>query len=109
LLDPVRLHLQNGSGWRHLALGIAGWMRYTHGMDEQGQVIDVVDPMQAEFQRINQQFQGAERVTALLGLSGIFGHDLAENADFIATVTAAYQQLCEHGARECVAALSADA
>jgi len=109
LLDPVRLHLQNGSGWRHLALGIAGWMRYTHGVDEQGQVIDVVDPMQAEFQRINQQFQGAERVTALLGLSGIFGHDLAENADFVATVTAAYQQLCEHGARECVAALSADA
>lgn len=27
--------------------------------------------MQAEFQRINQQFRGAERVTALLGLSGI--------------------------------------
>lgn len=40
------------------ALGIAGWMRYTNGVDEQGQVIDVVDPMQAEFQRINQQFQG---------------------------------------------------
>ena len=109
LLDPVRLHLQNGSGWRHLALGIAGWMRYTHGVDEQGQVIDVVDPMQAEFQRINQQFQGAERVTALLGLSGIFGHDLAENADFVETIIAEYQQLCEHGARECVAALSADA
>ena len=65
--------------------------------------------MQAEFQRINQQFQGAERVTALLGLSGIFGHDLAENADFVETIIAEYQQLCEHGARECVAALSADA
>lgn len=51
----------------------------------------------------------AERVTALLGLSGIFGHDLAENADFVETVIAMYQQLCELGARECVAALSADA
>ena len=109
LLDPVRLHLQNGSDWRHLALGVAGWMRYTHGVDEQGQAIDVVDPMLAEFQRINQQYQGAERVTALLGLSGIFGHDLAENADFVETVIAMYQQLCELGARECVAALSADA
>lgn len=29
LLDPVRLHLQNGGSWRHLALGVAGWMRYT--------------------------------------------------------------------------------
>lgn len=25
----VRLHLQNGGSWRHLALGVAGWMRYT--------------------------------------------------------------------------------
>lgn len=48
-------------------------------------------------------------MTALLGLSGIFGHDLAENADFVETIIAEYQQLCEHGARECVAALSADA
>lgn len=48
-------------------------------------------------------------MTALLGLSGIFGHDLAENADFVETIIAVYQQLCEHGARECVAALSADA
>ena len=54
-----------------LALGVAGWMRYTHGVDEQGQAIDVVDPMLAEFQHINQQYRGAERVTALLGLSGI--------------------------------------
>ncbi|MBN4793439.1 fructuronate reductase, partial [Enterobacter cloacae] len=92
--------LQNASDWRHLALGVAGWMRYTRGVDEQGQAIDVVDPLLAEFQRINQQFQGAERVTALLGLSDIFGHDLAENADFVETIIATYQQLCEHGARE---------
>ena len=52
---------------------------------------------------------GAERVTALLGLVWHFGHDPAENAGFVETITATYQQLCEHGARECVAALSADA
>ena len=105
LLDPVRLHLQNASGWRHLALGVAGWMRYTQGVDEQGNAIDVVDPMLAEFQKINAQYQGADRVKALLGLSGIFADDLPQNADFVGAVTAAYQQLCERGARECVAAL----
>ena len=52
LLDPVRLHLQNGGSWRH-PLGVAGWMRYTRGVDEQGNAIDVVDPMLAEFQKIN--------------------------------------------------------
>ena len=76
LLDPIRLHLQNGSSWRHLALGVAGWMRYTQGIDERGQPIDVVDPLLAEIQQINQRFQGAERVAALLALSGIFAHDL---------------------------------
>ena len=105
LLDPVRLHLQNGGSWRHLALGVAGWMRYTQGVDEQGNAIDVVDPMLAEFQKINAQYQGADRVKALLGLSGIFADDLPQNADFVGAVTAAYQQLCERGARECVAAL----
>ena len=105
LLDPVRLHLQNGGSWRHLALGGAGWMRYTQGVDEQGNAIDVVDPMLAEFQKINAQYQGADRVKALLGLSGIFADDLPQNADFVGAVTAAYQQLCERGARECVAAL----
>lgn len=57
------------------------------------------------FQKINAQYQGADRVKALLGLSGIFADDLPQNADFVGAVTAAYQQLCERGARECVAAL----
>ncbi|BAT46356.1 fructuronate reductase [Escherichia albertii] len=105
LLDPVRLHLKNGGSWRHLALGVAGWMRYTQGVDEQGNAIDVVDPMLAEFQKINAQYQGAERVKALLGLIGIFADDLPQNADFVGAVTTAYQQLCERGARASVAAL----
>ncbi|MCB2258073.1 fructuronate reductase [Escherichia albertii] len=105
LLDPVRLHLKNGGSWRHLALGVAGWMRYTQGVNEQGNAIDVVDPMLAEFQKINAQYQGAERVKALLGLSGIFADDLPQNADFVGAVTTAYQQLCERGARASVAAL----
>ncbi|POT56147.1 fructuronate reductase [Citrobacter amalonaticus] len=109
LLDPIRLHVQNGSDWRHLALGVAGWMRYVQGVDEQGNDIEVVDPLVAEFRQINQRYHGHERVDALLALSGIFSHDLRDNHEFVATVKLAYQQLCEQGARECVAALSADA
>ncbi|GHL24968.1 hypothetical protein ECZU29_09160 [Escherichia coli] len=100
----MRLHLQNGGSWRHGAG--RGWLDALHpGVDEQGNAIDVVDPMLAEFQKINAQYQGADRVKALLGLSGIFADDLPQNADFVGAVTAAYQQLCERGARECVAAL----
>lgn len=35
LLDPVRLHLQQGDDYRRLTLGVAGWMRYVGGVDEQ--------------------------------------------------------------------------
>ncbi|MEH0834227.1 fructuronate reductase [Pectobacterium cacticida] len=107
LLDPIRLHLQNGGAWHHLALGVAGWMRYVQGVDEKGNEIEVIDPLREEFQRINQRYHGNERVGALLALSSIFGHDLSDNHPFITAVTLAYQTLCERGARECVAALSA--
>ncbi len=80
-------------------------MRYNHVVDEQGNAIDVVDPMVAEFQKINAQYHGADRVKARLGLSGIFADELPQNADFVGAVTAAYQQMFERGARECVAAL----
>lgn len=108
LLDPVRFHLRQGSNWQHLALGVAGWMRYTQGVDEKGQPIDVVDPLSAEFQRINQQHQGIDRVAALLELTAIFGQDLPQNKAFITAVIQAYQQLCEQGARASVSGLTSD-
>ncbi|XNM62067.1 hypothetical protein ACLK1T_08370 [Escherichia coli] len=36
---------------------MAGWMRYTQGVDEQGNAIDVVDPMLAEFQKITRSIR----------------------------------------------------
>ncbi len=51
LLDPVRLHLQNGGSWRHLALGVAGWMRYTQGVDEQGNAERLCDAADRAFQQ----------------------------------------------------------
>ncbi len=65
-------------------------MRYTQGVDEQGNAIDVVDPMLAEFQKINAQYRGADRVKALLGLSGIFA-DHVRRMPTLSAVTAAYQ------------------
>ncbi|WP_058910675.1 fructuronate reductase [Entomohabitans teleogrylli] len=105
LLDPVRIHLEQGSDWHHLALGVAGWMRYVQGVDEQGAAIEVVDPLAAEYQVINQRYQGAERVQALLGISAIFGTDLPADARFVAAVTGASAMLNQNGARAAVAAL----
>ncbi|QFH71553.1 fructuronate reductase [Enterobacter sp. E76] len=103
MLDSIRWHLANGSGWPLLALGVAGWMRYVHGVDEQGEAIEISDPLKAEIAaKVAQSEQGEARVTALLELSAIFGHDLPQNPAFVKGVTEAYLALLEQGARAAV-------
>ncbi|CAK8737438.1 Altronate oxidoreductase [Sodalis praecaptivus] len=106
MLDPIRQHVAEGTDFRHLALGVAGWMRYILGEDEQGNAIEVVDPLSGTFQTLNQRYpRGPERVQALLGIRAIFGDDLPANARFVTAVTEAYEQLCRVGARAAVEAL----
>lgn len=103
LLDPVRFHLAQGKAPRHLVLGIAGWMRYVSGIDQQGRTIDVVDPLIGLYQSIHQQYQTTEeRVRALLGIESIFGNDLPDNHLFVKAVTKAYRQLSQQGAQVAV-------
>jgi Mannitol-1-phosphate/altronate dehydrogenases len=45
MLEGIRVHLERGSEWPLLALGVAGWMRYVSGKDDRGEAIDVRDPL----------------------------------------------------------------
>jgi fructuronate reductase len=106
-LDSVRYHLQHGSDYRHLALGIAGWMRYVLGQNERGEAFDVVDPLLTTLQDINRHApEGDARVSALLAVKTIFGDDLPANAGFVNTLQQVYAQLCQQGARATVAFLN---
>lgn len=106
LLDPVRQHLAAGSDFSHLALGVAGWMRYVSGIDEQGDSIEIVDPLVEQYQAIHQRYSSArDRVQALLAIDAIFGHDLPENTLFVSRVMKAYSSLIQQGARRTVEAL----
>ncbi|HEY5715595.1 MAG TPA: fructuronate reductase [Psychromonas sp.] len=102
----LRFHLANGSDYRWLAMGIAGWMVYISGTDENGQAIDVRDPMIDLFKAIYQQ-HGKNRsvVKALLGIEAIFGTDLIENEKFVEEVSNAYELIVGKGARNAVASL----
>jgi len=51
MLDSVRWHLVHNSDFSLLALGVAGWMRYVGGVDEQGQAIEVSDPLLSTIQQ----------------------------------------------------------
>ena len=106
LLDPVARHIADGSDYRHLALGVAGWMRYVSGTDEQGNKIDVRDPLAETFAAICAKHGlSVAVVDELLAIESIFGNDLPKQQGFVDAVKRAYQQLLDVGARQAVAAL----
>ncbi|GAA3905412.1 mannitol dehydrogenase family protein [Gibbsiella dentisursi] len=108
MLDSIRWHLANGSRFDCLALGVAGWMRYASGKDEQGQPIEISDPLRDEMaSRVAGSEDGPARVQALLQMESVFGRDLPENPTFVNNVTAAYQQLLALDAKSAVARLAA--
>jgi len=104
MLDSVRWHLVHHSDFRLLALGVAGWMRYVGGVDEQGQPIEVCDPLLGMIQQaVNSSAEGEARVKALLGIEAIFGNELPHEKAFVSEVNRAYQLLQRQGAKATVA------
>lgn len=102
----LRFHLEQGSDFSWLATAIAGWMRYVSGVNEQGNEIDVRDPMADTLRQIcDQHGLNVSVVPALLAVEAIFPAELGQNPQVIDAVSSAYQSLIEHGAVATVAAL----
>lgn len=108
-LHSVCWHLKRGSRFDLLALGIAAWMRYVSGKDDQGKEIEVCDPLLASIRTaVDGSIEGEARVKALLGLEAIFGHTLPDNPCFVQQVVKSYLHLLDKGAKQTVADLMAD-
>ena len=102
-LDSIRWHLAHNSRFDLLARGVAGWMRYVGGVDEQGKPIEISDPLKETLaQRVSESAEGEARIHALLSLQKVFGEDLPGNTQFTARVVHFYQQLQQLGAKETV-------
>lgn len=91
-------------------------MRYVSGVDEQGSVIEVRNPMAAMLKEVCDSHQlsaseliaselNASVVPALLGIEAIFPQDIGSNDTVITAVTLAYQSLLKHGAKAAVSQL----
>lgn len=105
MLDSVRWHLAQGSDFTLLAMGVAGWMRYVGGVDEQSQAIEICDPLLPVIkQAVQSSVEGPERVKALLGIEAIFGRDLPQEGRFVDAVTHAWLSLKAKGAKATVEA-----
>lgn len=102
MLAGVRIHLERGSAWPLLALGIAGWMRYVCGVDDGGAPIDVRDPLSDKIRLLVANVGENEKVANLLTLQEVFGSDLPKNPVFVQAIETAWQHLARHGAHQAV-------
>lgn len=106
LLESAAWHIQHQRPFPHIALGIAAWMKYVGGVDEQGNAIMVKDPLADElYQRFHSTNNLISRVQSLLGIRAIFGDQLPIEGDFVDAIINAYQHLEQVGAKQAVADL----
>ncbi len=110
LLGTIRDRLTAGAPIPRLALGVAGWMRYVTGTDEQGRPIDVRDPLAKRLRGLADDAGSvADRLApALFSVREVFGDDLPRNPRFTKPVTDALHALFRNGARAVVSGLVSD-
>jgi fructuronate reductase len=108
LLGTITDRLADGQPVNRLALGVAAWMRYVTGIDEQGNPIEVKDPLAARCRAIADAAgrDATKLADGLLAIPEIFGTNLPANETFRATVTAHLASLLERGARATVSAVA---
>src|SRR5690606_4130926 len=104
LLGTIRDRLAGGQSITRLALGVAAWMRYVTGVDEEGEGIDVRDPLALRMMAIAADAgDDAEALfDGLVALNEVFGTDLADNAIFRNAVVEHLDSLFDEGAAETV-------
>ena len=89
LLETLREQLKGNGNIDILCLGVAAWIRYVSGVDEQGQAIEVSDPLAKELRAACDANQGnpAGMVKAVVSIPKVFGTDLIDEPRFIQTTT----------------------
>jgi fructuronate reductase len=108
LLGTIRDRLAHDRSMARAALGVAAWMRYVTGVDEQGRDIDVRDPLASRLRAISESARGkpAQLVDGLLRVSEVFGDDLPRSGSFRAVLTGHLASLFQRGALETVRRLT---
>lgn len=89
LLETLCEQLMAGGNIDILCLAVAAWIRYVSGVDEQGNAIEVSDPLAKELRAACDANLGnpAGMVKAVVSIQKVFGTDLINEARFIATTT----------------------
>jgi fructuronate reductase len=104
LLGTICDRLAAGLEITRAALGVAAWMRYVAGVDEQGRQIDVRDPLASRLRTLADKADGrpAALVDNLLHVTEIFGIHLKTNDAFRRVLTDHVASLIQVGAAETI-------
>jgi fructuronate reductase len=108
LLSSIRLLIAADKPYPHLAMSVAGWLRYIYGIDEQGQPFEVNDPYAGRLRAVAEKNAGdiSGYVQEILRVQEIFGDDLATNSSFRQTIENALTAICNLGARGAIKRVS---
>jgi mannitol 2-dehydrogenase len=96
LIDPLRDRLRGGGNVALLALALAAWMRRIRGVDEGGQLINVVHPLAGILRE--RAIQGGADPRPLLAIRSLFG-DLGEDEAFTTQLSRWLGSLYDKGVR----------
>ena len=104
LLSSLREQLVAHGPIDIICLAIAAWMRYVSGVDDQGDPIDVVDPLAAALKEITVPSASNmnDYVNRLIRVEAIFGKDLPEEKVVVATVVDWMEQFSRDGVKETI-------
>jgi len=104
LLGTVRHHLKHDGPISACSLAVAAWMRYVMAVDEQGNPIEVQDPLAGRLKSLADQAgqDPTALVQAFLGLNEIFGADLPHNQRLRDELVHWLGHLLQHGALQTV-------
>jgi fructuronate reductase len=100
--------IAQGTAFEHHALAAAVFVRYTLGVDEQGQAYALNDPQTESLMALGaaQHTEPDACVRALLAREDLWGSALPQHAAWIARVTHWHQHILEHGVDHAVQQLT---
>jgi fructuronate reductase len=98
LLGTIRDRLAANLPINRLTLGVAAWIRYVTGRDEQGREFEVKDPLAAQLRAIADSAQNipGKLTDGMLGVREVFSDDLPADGLFRMLLTEHLSSLLEH-------------
>ncbi|MFZ4514809.1 MAG: mannitol dehydrogenase family protein [Acidimicrobiia bacterium] len=103
IVPPIEYQLTNGGSIRYLAFALAAWYRYLRAIDEEGQPIEITDPMSTEL--ISRAKLNPDAPMHLIAVQEIFGPALSSNQTLIGAVTEALEAIDVMGTRNALTKL----